>query len=129
MLKGLSQIVPGARTASKNYYLSHIILLTVRDPGVICESPFTVGVIARCRATGLWRKNDNIVHLYVACTQQVTRRGVLFARHYTTSKYVWNLKKQNIDYKINLSILRYTKLYSNASIMSFGKNLYNHNSY
>ena len=40
-LKGLSQIVPGARTASKNYYLSHIILLTVRDPGVICESPFT----------------------------------------------------------------------------------------
>ena len=39
--KGLSQIVPGARTESRNYYLSHIILLTVRDPGVICESPFS----------------------------------------------------------------------------------------
>ena len=37
-LKGLSQIVPGARTVSKNYYLSHIILLTVRTPGTICES-------------------------------------------------------------------------------------------
>ena len=39
--KGLSQIVPGARTANKNYYLSHIILLTVRAPGTICESPFS----------------------------------------------------------------------------------------
>ena len=40
-LRGLSQIVPGARTASKNYYLSHIILLTVRAPGLICESPLS----------------------------------------------------------------------------------------
>ena len=40
-LKGLSQIAPGARTASKNYYLSHMILLTVRAPGLICESPFS----------------------------------------------------------------------------------------
>ena len=39
--RGLSQIVPGARTASKNYYLSHIILLTVWAPGTICESPFS----------------------------------------------------------------------------------------
>ena len=38
-VRGLSQIVPGARTVSKNYYLSHIILLTVRVPGTICESP------------------------------------------------------------------------------------------
>ena len=43
-VKGLSQIIPGARTASKNYYLSHIILLTVRVPGTICESPLRVGV-------------------------------------------------------------------------------------
>ena len=42
--KGLSQIAPGARTASKNCYLSHIILLTVRDPELICESPFTLSV-------------------------------------------------------------------------------------
>ena len=40
-LKGLSQISSGARTASKNCYLSHIILLTVRAPGLICESPFS----------------------------------------------------------------------------------------
>ena len=40
LFRGLSQIVPGARTASKNYYLSLIILLTVRAPGTICESPF-----------------------------------------------------------------------------------------
>ena len=40
-LKGLSQIVPGARTASKKYYLSHIILLIVRAPGLICESPLS----------------------------------------------------------------------------------------
>ena len=40
-LQGLSQIVPGARTASKNYYLSHMILHTVRAPGMIYESPFT----------------------------------------------------------------------------------------
>ena len=38
-LKGLSQIVPGARSASKYCYLSHIIYLTVRAPGLICESP------------------------------------------------------------------------------------------
>ena len=38
-IKGLSQIVPGTRTASKNYYLSHLILLAVRAPGLICESP------------------------------------------------------------------------------------------
>ena len=31
------------------------------------------------------------------------------------SKYVWNLKKQDIDYKINWSILKHTKPYSNAS--------------
>ena len=37
-LKGLSQIIPGARTASKNCYLSHIIFF-VRAPGTICESP------------------------------------------------------------------------------------------
>ena len=37
--KGLSQLVPGARTASKNYYLSHIIVYTVLAPGTICESP------------------------------------------------------------------------------------------
>ena len=40
IVKGLSQIVPRPRTASKNYYLSHMILLTVRAPGLICESPF-----------------------------------------------------------------------------------------
>ena len=40
-LKGLSQIVPGARTASNNYYFSHITLLAVRALGLICESPFT----------------------------------------------------------------------------------------
>ena len=39
-VKGFSQIVPGARTASKNYYLSHMILVIVRAPGLICESPF-----------------------------------------------------------------------------------------
>ena len=39
MIDGLSQIVLGARTASQNYYLSHIILHTVRAPGTICESP------------------------------------------------------------------------------------------
>ena len=39
--KGISQIVPGARTASKIYYLSHMILLTVRAPELICESPFS----------------------------------------------------------------------------------------
>ena len=38
--KGLSQISSGARTASKICYLSHVIFLTVRAPGVICESPF-----------------------------------------------------------------------------------------
>ena len=38
-LKGLSQISSGARTASKICYLSHVILLTVRAPVVICESP------------------------------------------------------------------------------------------
>ena len=40
LLKGLSQMAPGARTVSKNCYLSHIILLTVRAPELICESPF-----------------------------------------------------------------------------------------
>ena len=39
--KGISQIVPGARTASKIYYSSHMILLTVRAPELICESPFS----------------------------------------------------------------------------------------
>ena len=52
-LKGLSQIVPGARTASKNYYLSHIISLTVRAPGLICESPFRAGVCRPCVETEL----------------------------------------------------------------------------
>ena len=37
-IKGLSQIVPGARTAHKNYYLSHIILLTVWALGTIFDS-------------------------------------------------------------------------------------------
>ena len=45
LLKGLSQIVPVARTASKNCYLSHIILLTVRAPGLICETPISVDVL------------------------------------------------------------------------------------
>ena len=40
LFKGLSQIVPGARTASKNCYLNYKIYLTVRAPGTICESPF-----------------------------------------------------------------------------------------
>ena len=32
ILMGLLQIVPAASTASKNYYLSHIILLSVQAP-------------------------------------------------------------------------------------------------
>ena len=54
--RGLSQIVPGAHTASKNYYLSHIILLTVWAPGTICESPIRFdnqsqewGIVSRSR--------------------------------------------------------------------------------
>ena len=47
-LKGLSQIVPGARSASKYCYLSHIIYLTVRAPGLICESP----LMLVCQAEG-----------------------------------------------------------------------------
>ena len=47
-IKRLSQIVPRARTASKNYYLSHIILLTVRAPGVICESPLYGKILLGC---------------------------------------------------------------------------------
>ena len=31
------------------------------------------------------------------------------------SKYVWNLKEKDIDHKINWSILKHTKSYSNAS--------------
>ena len=54
--KRLSQIVPGARTASKNYYLSHIILLTARAPGLICESPFRL--IDRSQNNSANRSNE-----------------------------------------------------------------------
>ena len=39
LVKGLSQIIPGPRLACKNYYLSNIMLLTIRAQGTICENP------------------------------------------------------------------------------------------
>ena len=48
-VKGISQIAPGDHTASKNYNLSHIILLTVWAQGLMCESPFTGNIIVLAR--------------------------------------------------------------------------------
>ena len=59
-VKGLSQIVPGDRAASTNYYLSHLILLAVRATGLICESPLTQCIFCFI--------NVDIRHLYVILT-------------------------------------------------------------
>ena len=94
-----------------------------------------ISVNVKIQKTALCRETDELRTLYTKLTlhQNTNRKCTLetefktrYSNHVTIfirkqknstelSKYVWNLKKKDIDYKINWSILKHTKSYSNAS--------------
>ena len=94
-----------------------------------CKIPENCPLSGNCRTKNivykadLTSKHESKVYIGLCETEFKTRYNnhkssfSLESRKNSTelSKYVWNLKEKDIDHKINWSILKHTKSYSNAS--------------
>ena len=94
-----------------------------------CKNPENCPLSGNCRTKNIvykadvTSKHESKVYIGLCETEFKTKYNnhkssfSLESRKNSTelSKYVWNLKEKDIDHKINWSILKHTKSYSNAS--------------